>query len=258
MSGLVRLEGAAADGVAVVVLDNPPMNALSFAAQTQLDEVLGELERSADVRAVVVTGATARAFSAGAEISELPLLREPGQAERVVARLHAIFDRLERLPQPTIAAIDGAAVGGGAELALACTFRVAGEKARFGLPEVSLGVIPGGGGTQRLPGVVGRARALDLVLNARVIGADEAHALGLVHRLAPAGEARSAAASWAAELAARPRTAVQAAKRALLAAGRPDGFEVERSSFAEAAVSEDMREGVSAFLDKRTPVFRHR
>jgi enoyl-CoA hydratase len=253
---LVRLDDVT-DGVATIVLDNPPMNALSFAAQEQLDEILRDVEQRDDVRAVVVTGA-GRVFSAGAEIGELEDLRRPGESRRIVARLHAILDRLEHLPQPSIAAIDGAAVGGGTELALACTFRVAGQSAKLGLPEVGLGVVPGGGGPQRLPALVGAAVALELILTGRLVAADEARDIGLVHRVVEKRGARAAASAWARELAARPKVAVQAAKRAVLAAGTDDGYAAEVDAFAAVAASADMLEGVNAFLEKRPPAFSHR
>ncbi|MDP1794248.1 MAG: enoyl-CoA hydratase-related protein [Acidimicrobiales bacterium] len=258
MSGLVRLEPMEADGTALLLIDNPPMNALSFALQAELDDMLGELERRNDVRAVVVAGADDRVFSAGAEITELDRLRDPDEAARIVARLHRIFARLEHLPQPTVAAIEGAAVGGGTELALACTFRVAGATARLGLPEVRLGLIPGGGGTQRLARLVGLAAALDLILGGRTLGAEDARAAGLVHRVADAGGARAAALEMAASLAALPRVAVQAAKRAVLAQGTDDGYAAELVAFVAAASSADMPEGVDAFLAKRLPRFTHR
>lgn len=210
------------------------------------------------MRAIVIAAESDRVFSAGADIAELEELRRPGESARIVSQLHATLDRLERLPQPTIAAIEGAAVGGGTELALACTFRVASERARLGLPEVGLGVIPGGGGTQRLPAVVGISAALDLVLNGRVVDAREALEIGLVNRVVPPGEARAAAVAWASELAGRPRVAVQAAKRAVLAWRTSDGYASEVEGFAEVAMSEDMVEGISAFLEKRPPEFRHR
>jgi enoyl-CoA hydratase len=258
MSGLVRLEPTDVDGVAVLVVDNPPMNALSFALQAELDEALAQLEQRDDVRVVVVAGANEKVFSAGAEITELDALRDPAEAARIVERLHRIFGRLEHLPQPTIAAIDGAAVGGGTELALACTFRIAGSSVKLGLPEVRLGLIPGGGGTQRLPRLVGVAAALEIILGGRTLGADEAVSVGLIHRVVDSGAARAAALEYASVLAAQPRVALQAAKRAVLAQGTEHGFATELNAFVAAASSDDMAEGVDAFLGKRPPRFTHR
>lgn len=242
----------------MLVIDNPPMNALSFSLQGELEVILGEIAANDGIRAVIVASSSNKVFSAGAEISELDRLRDPLEADNVVGRLHEIFDRLERLPQPTFAAIEGAAVGGGTELAMACTFRVAGRSSKLGLPEVRLGLIPGGGGTQRLPRLVGDATALELILTGRVLTADEAHELGLVHRVVDVGQALPSAVEWATEVAQNPRVAVQAAKRAILMSRTADGYAAERSSFVRCCTSDDMAEGVEAFLAKRPPSFTHR
>jgi enoyl-CoA hydratase len=247
------------DGVGVVEIANPPMNALSRAVAEGLTRVLDELEGGArpDVRALVVVG-EGRAFSAGAEIAELADLADPERADAQVRRMHALFARLEALGLPTIAALDGPAVGGGLELALACDLRVAVARARLGLPEVTLGLIAGAGGTQRLPAVIGPAAARELVLTGRLVGAVEARALGLVHRVVDDGTARDAAIAWAAELAALPARALAAAKVALAAAGTDGGYDVEREAFGTAARTADAAEGIAAFLEKRPATFTHR
>ncbi len=255
---VVRLEGTDVEGVGLLVIDNPPMNTLSRAVQQQLRGLLDEVASREDLRVLVVAGGSERAFSAGADISELGALAEPGEAERISGALHDTFAMLEQIPQVTIAAVDGFALGGGTELALACTLRVVGPTAKMGLPEVGLGLIPGAGGTQRMPAVVGKARALQLVLDGTRLSAAEAVELGLAHRLADDGGARAEALAWAAELAARPRVALWAAKRAVLAAGGPEGYSVELAEFGRAARSADMVEGVSAFLERREPRFSHR
>lgn len=251
----------AVEGVAVVRIANPPLNLVSRAVLRALDDCVAALAAEPGLRAAVVAGAGERAFSAGADIKEFPdfiATEPPSEAVRPGQRA---FDRLAALPVPTIAAIEGAALGGGCELALACDLRVAGETARLGFPETGLGLFPCYGGTQRLPRLVGMAVAKELIFTGRHVEADEALRLGLVNRVVPAGQALAAAVALAEGLASRAGRALAAAKRAIDAAGRlplEEGLRLEAELAGALFHTEDVREGIAAFIEKRSPRFNHR
>ena len=249
----------ARDGVALVSLDRrEARNALSFALLADLDEVLAVLDDDDSCRAIVITGAGERAFAAGADIRDLASsTREQLRREDPFA----VIDRVGRLRTPVIAAVRGYALGGGCELAMACDIVVAGDDAVFGQPELSIGVIPGAGGTQRLARAVGRARAMDLVLTGRQVRADEAERLGMVSVVVPAAEVLETALDRATAIAALPVEAVRAAKAAVNAAQRlplDEGLRFERERFEALFDTHDQEEGMVAFLEKRPPVWRHR
>jgi enoyl-CoA hydratase/carnithine racemase len=259
MNELVHLE---LGRVARLTLDAPPLNLVTRELLRELDAALATLEAAdpGDVRVVVVTGAGERAFSAGSHVGEFETQR--GTAGRTRHELESgVARRLAELPMPTIAAIEGNALGGGLELALCCDLRVASERARLGLPEVRLAVTPGAGGTQRLPRVVGSARARELILTGRVIDAAEAERIGLVSRVVPAGEAVTAAESIAAEIAARGPIAVREAKRLVAMSTDADldaGLAAELDASDRVFASEDMLEGARSFFEKREPEYRGR
>jgi len=234
------------DNVALVHLDRPKANALSGA-------VLGQLQAAAeglrdDPPGAVVLWGGRRIFAAGADIVEL----EGGGAEAVTANFGTALGALAAIPRATIAAVNGYALGGGLELALACDFRVCAEDARFGLPEVLLGVIPGGGGTQRLPRLIGTSRAKELIYSGRQVRADEALAIGLVNRVVAPDYVLEAALTWAAELAAGALVAHALAKSAVdrgLEGSLEAGLVVEQQAFAAAARTEDAGRGIASFLE---------
>lgn len=244
------------NGVTLLGLNAPPLNPLSTAMQQELLAVLESLETCQETRAVVIHG-HGKAFSAGAEISELPDLADPDKCRARVELAHQVAHRLVALPHPTIAAIDGAAVGGGAELALACDFRVMSSAGKIGLPEVNLGLIPGAGGTQLLVRAVGYAAAAELIFSGDIIDSERALSLGLIQRAVDNGTALEEAERWAEQLAAKPHQAVLQAKRAMLAAGQIGGYDVELDAFVAVTGSPDGQEGIEAFLQKRQPVFQH-
>lgn len=247
------------DGVATVTVDNPPANAMGRAVLQGLGEVAEELAQNHGVRAVVLTGAGDVAFMAGADISEFQELQaEPGGLDRHSLMARGVFDSWQALPQPLIAAVGASAVGGGLEIALVCDLIVADPAARFGLPEVKLGLIPGGGGTQRLPARIGHGAAAELLLLGSLIGAERAYELGLVNRIAEPGGALALAQEVAGRIASLPRVAVTAAKRALGQSVTAQALDREREIFRETFASEDFQEGFTAFLEKRAPVFTHR
>jgi enoyl-CoA hydratase/carnithine racemase len=259
VSGLVLLESGT---VAHITLTNPPLNLVTRELLQELAETLTVLEAAApgDVRAVVVTGAGDRAFSAGSHVGEFESQREPNGRERHALE-SGVADRLARLPMPTIAAIEGNALGGGLELALCCDIRVASERAQLGLPEVRLAVTPGAGGTQRLPRVVGQARAREMILTGRILSAEEAERIGLVTQVVPAGQAVAAADAIAAEIATRGPIAVREAKRLVDLAWHADietGLAAELDASDRVFASEDMVEGARSFFEKRAPEYRGR
>ena len=257
MSELVALE---LGRVAHVELANPPLNLFTGELVLQLRDALRAIEAAGDVRAVVVSGRGERAFSAGSHVGEFE--EQAGEAGRDRHQLDQdVWRQLAELPMPTIAAIEGHCLGGGLELALCCDIRIASETARLGLPEVKLAVIPGSGGTQRLPRVVGTTRAKELILTGRVLTASEAELIGLVNRVVPAGGAVAAARELGGEIAGRGPVAVREAKRLIdaaldreIGAGLAAEFEASERIFA----TEDMVEGARAFFEKRDPDYHGR
>jgi enoyl-CoA hydratase len=259
VSGLIALE---LGRVAHLELANPPLNLVTPALLDGLEAALAALEAAdpGEVRAVVVTGRGDRAFSAGSDVGGFEAHRGAGGRAAFV-REEAIGSRLATLPMPTIAAIEGNALGGGLELALCCDIRVASERARLGLPEVRLAVTPGAGGTQRLPRTVGLARARELILTGRIVTAAEAERIGLVHEVVPNGEARARADAIAADIADRGPLAVREAKRLLDLALDVDleaGLAAELDASERVFATEDIVEGVRAFFGKRAPEYRGR
>jgi enoyl-CoA hydratase/carnithine racemase len=236
------------DGVAVLRLNRPPLNPLSRALLGQLTTLATELAGDPAVKAVVLVGSD-RALAAGADIDEFGGAAE---ARLVAAGFRAAGDALGAIPRPVIAAISGYALGGGLELALACDLRIASVSARVGQPEILLGIIPGGGGTQRLSRLVGPARAKELIWSGRQVRADEALAIGLVDRIVPAEELESAALAWAASFASGAVVAMGHAKRAIDEGfGLPLGaaLDLEAACFADSFVSEDAATGIASFKE---------
>jgi enoyl-CoA hydratase len=246
------------DGVEIVVLQNPPVNALSTGLLTELDRVVAEIEQDERVRAVVLTG-DGQYFSAGADVKEMATL-DIARAPEIARAGLATYARLAGLRVPVVAALNGLAVGGGLELALSCDLRIAGESAKLGAPEVKLGLIPAYGGTQRLPRLVGLAKAKELIFTGSFITAAEALRIGLVNKTVPAGQELRAARDLAHTIAKNAPRAVQAAKRSMregLEMPLAAGIENETRLFAsEVLASEDLGEGFAAFLEHRPPKFQ--
>ena len=259
MSELVRLELGT---VARLTIANPPLNLVTWELLADFQTALATLEAAdpGDVRAVVVTGEGERAFSAGSHVGEFEEQRGERGRERHALE-SGVARRLAELPMPTIAAIEGNALGGGLELALCCDLRVASARAKLGLPEVRLAVTPGAGGTQRLPRVVGAARAREMILTGKVLTAAEAERIGLVHEVVPDGEAVVRATEIGEEIALRGPLAVREAKRLLDLAIETDidtGLAAEMDASARVFESEDMLEGARSFFEKRAPEYRGR
>ncbi|QJQ96138.1 MULTISPECIES: enoyl-CoA hydratase/isomerase family protein [Halomonadaceae] len=245
-------------GVVRLTIDRPKaLNALNSAVITELDATLATLEMRDDLRGVLITGGGEKSFVAGADIAEMRD-KSPEQARQFASQALATLKRLERLPVPVVALVNGYCLGGGCELALACDWAVASDNALFGQPEVLLGVIPGFGGTQRLPRRVGPAMALDLVTTGRKIDAQEALRIGLVNRVVPQGHLDAYAEELAGQLAGNGPHAVRAAKQAVHDGMDQDldaALALETSLFALGFAGEEQREGMSAFIEKRKPHF---
>ncbi|HVR60746.1 MAG TPA: enoyl-CoA hydratase-related protein [Polyangia bacterium] len=250
------------DGAVLTLTINRPkaLNALDAATIQALAEAVGGVAATPDIRCVVLTGAGEKAFVAGADIAAMASLNS-WEARSFSALGHALGDALEALPVPVIAAVNGFALGGGCELALACDFIYASRAARFGQPEVNLGLIPGFGGTQRLPRRIGVARARELVFTGELIGAEEALRIGLVNKLCEPGELLPKARAAAAVIAAKPPLAIAEAKRALRRSEElplSAGNQLEQQLFAGLFATADRREGMQAFLEKRPAKFQGR
>jgi len=247
--------------VAVVTINRPhKLNALNAQTKARLKELLLHIRTDAEIDVVIITGAGDKAFGAGTDIGELRSLDvEGGKAFAIGGQ--EVFDLIENLGKPVIAAVNGYALGGGCELALACHLRVASENARFGQPEVNLGIIPGYGGTQRLARLVGKGRAMELILTGNQIDAVEAHRIGLVNRVVPHGDLMTAATSLARAISAKGQLAIRMALKAVnmtQETNLSDGLKLEASLFGVSVASEDAAEGLGAFLEKRKPVFKNR
>ena len=245
--------------VAILTLNRPKvLNALNSQTLTELANAMAACKDDAGVRAIVLTGAGDKSFVAGADINELAAL-SPVEGKEHARRGQQIFDAIEQLGKPVIAAINGFALGGGCELAMACTLRIAADTARFGQPEINLGLIPGYAGSQRLPRLVGRGVALELLLTGDMIGAQRAYEIGLVNRVVPAADLMTEATRVAHTLAAKAPIAVRYILDAVhqgLDSPFAQGEYLETSLFGTIASSEDMREGTTAFLEKRKAVWQ--
>jgi enoyl-CoA hydratase len=244
-------------GILTVTVNRPDkMNALNKEVMSDVDAVINEIETNTEVKAVIITGSGEKAFVAGADISEfVGLSKEEGQA--LAKKGQDIFSRIENNSKPIVAAVNGFALGGGCELAMACHFRVASDNARFGQPEVNLGLIPGYGGTQRLVQLIGKGRALELLMSGNMIDASIALEYGLVNHVVPLDDLLPKARMILEQIITKAPLAVAkciTAANAVFASG--NGYEVELNAFGECFVTNDMKEGTSAFLEKRKPQFK--
>ena len=246
--------------IATVTINRPDkLNALNAQAKTELRELFTRLKTDASVDVVILTGAGEKAFVAGTDIKELTVLNGVTGKE-FSAKGQEVFDLIENLGKPVIAAVNGYALGGGCELALACHIRIASENARFGQPEVNLGIIPGYGGTQRLARLIGRGRAMELILTGNQVDAQEAVRMGLVNTVVPPSDLMPSALRLAQQIAGKGQVAVRMALKAVNMTQETllsDGQKLEASLFGVCCESGDFKEGTTAFLEKRKPVFRN-
>ena len=250
------------DGAIAAITINRPkvLNALNAQTLDELRRAVLDLQRDAAIRVVILTGAGEKSFVAGADINELAVQTPTGGREHALTGQH-VFDLIENLGKPVIAAVNGYALGGGCELAMACTLRIAADTAKIGQPEIALGLIPGYAGTQRLPRLVGKGRAMEMILTGMPIGADEAHRIGLINRVVPAAQLMDEAKKLAAQLTASAPIAMRYIVNAItkgVEMSFAEACQYEAALFGLVASTEDMREGTAAFLEKRKAAFKGR
>ena len=247
--------------VAIVTIDHRPVNALDRQTLQELGQAADALKNDAAVKVVIVTGGGSLAFVAGADIKEVGQLASAQEAQQMAALGQHVFLKLQRLGKPVIAAINGVCLGGGLELAMSCHLRIAGDRARFGQPEVNLGIMPGWGGTQRLPRLIGKMKATEWILTGDMYTAQEAARLGLVNMVVPQDQVLKAAKDMARKIAAKGGVAIAQSLAAIeegMDLPLEQGLAKEASAFSRVASSEDSKEGVKAFLEKRQPRFQDR
>ena len=244
------------DHVATVTIANPPANALSNAVMAELEAVIDKIAKDPQVKAVVITGA-GNMFVAGADIKEISTISSGKIGTEITTKWQTIYNKIEQLQKPVIAAINGLfCLGGGLELAMACHIRIAGDRVRIGLPEIDLGIMPGLGGTQRLPRIVGPSKATELILTGDKITAREAEEIGLVNKVVPDADVLKQAQGLAKKIASKGQLAVRAAMKAIgiaISAPLAEGLKKESELFGSLSETADMKEGIAAFLQKRQP-----
>jgi enoyl-CoA hydratase/carnithine racemase len=250
------------DKIAVLTVDHPPVNSFNSQVVTDLEEAIDGLLADDEVKAIIITGGGTNAFVAGADIPEIKDLFESAD-EAAAAEFgeqgHRTFFKIERSPKPVIAAINGFCLGGGLELAMACHMRICSDRARLGQPEINLGIIPGWGGTQRLPRLVGKGKAIEMILTGDMITAQEAYRIGLVNKVVPAGAVLKEAQGLARKIVSKSKFPAAAALQAIsqgLEVTIDEGLKIETQEFGKLTDTEDAREGVSAFLEKRQAQFK--
>jgi enoyl-CoA hydratase/carnithine racemase len=245
------------NGVAAITLNHPPVNMLTPQLLNELEMTLDGLAADEQVKVVTITGA-GRVFIAGADINVIASIRSAEEGTELARRGQAVLNKIEASDKPVIAAINGMCLGGGLELALCCHLRIAADAARLGQPEINLGIMPGFGGTQRLPRLIGRAKALELMLTGEPLSATEAKAIGLVSHVVPADDLLRQTQGLARKIASKGQLAVRAVLRAVRKASSlplPDGLALEARLFGDICETQDKQEGVAAFLEKRHPKF---
>ena len=249
------------DRIAIVTLDHRPVNALNRKTLQELGDVIDAIRAEAAVKVVILTGAGSLAFVAGADIKEIAELESAKAAQDLAVLGQTVFLKIQRLRKPVIAAINGVCLGGGCELAMACHLRISGDRARFGQPEINLGIIPGWGGTQRLPRLIGKTKATEWILTGDFITAQEAARLGLVNQLVPQDQVLKVARDFARKLASKGGVAIAQALWAIeegLELPLEQGLQKEAEAFQRVTETEDSREGIKAFTEKRQPQFKDR
>ena len=261
MADLQNAKYTVEDRIAIITLDHPPVNAFNSQTVKDLDAALDMALTDEEAKVIIITGAGRMAFVAGADINEINQIRDAEHAEELLRVGHGVFSKIETSKKPVIAAINGICLGGGLEMAMACHIRVAGDRARIGQPEINLGIIPGWGGTQRLPRIVGPSKAAEMILTGDPITAQEAYRLGLVNKVVPMGDVLKEAKGLARKIAGKSAVAIGCTMEAI-ERGRhlslAEAMEVEIQKWCALVGGVDMQEGVQAFLQKRQPQFKDR
>lgn len=249
------------DRVAIVTIDHRPVNALDRLTLQELGQAMDAIQAEAAVKVVIITGGGSLAFVAGADIKEVSQMNSVEAAKEMASLGQGVFLKIQNSAKPVIAAINGVCLGGGLELAMSCHLRITGDRARFGQPEINLGIIPGWGGTQRLARLIGRGKAIEWILTGDVVMAQEALRLGLVNQVVPQDQVLKAAKDLARKIASKGFISITQSLRAIeggLNKSLEDGLKCEAEAFSHVAMSEDSREGVKAFIEKRQPQFKDR
>lgn len=247
------------DGILIITVNRPDkMNALNKDVIEDIGKAMDDVYSNPDIKSVIITGAGEKAFVAGADISEFTSLAKAGGSALAKRGADLVFNKIENCPKPVVAAVNGFSLGGGCELAMACHFRVAAENAKFGQPEVNLGLIPGYGGTQRLTQLIGKGKCMELMMTADMIGAEEAKSLGLVNHVVPLPELLTKTKEILLKIQTKAPLAIAHIIRLVNQATKadPKGFDNEIEAFGDCFDSEDKAEGTAAFLEKRKPVFK--
>jgi enoyl-CoA hydratase/carnithine racemase len=261
MADLQNANYAIEDRIAIVTIDHPPVNAFNAQTVQDLSAAVDMALEDEAVKVVIITGAGQLAFVAGADINEINSIKDADHAMELARAGQVVLNKIERAKKPVIAAINGVCLGGGLEMAMACHMRIAGDRARIGQPEINLGIIPGWGGTQRLPRIVGPSKAAEMILTGDPITAQEAYRLGLVNKVVPMGDVLKEAKGLARKIASKSAVTIACAMDAIeRGRHRPltEALEVEIQQFGTITQSDDMKEGVQAFLQKRQPQFKDR
>jgi enoyl-CoA hydratase/carnithine racemase len=260
MNELKHVHVSIENKIAKLVIDHPPANALSAAVLSDIGSAIDSAASDPSIKAVIITG-QGRFFVAGADINQLDKIKDAAEGKALAENGQRVLDKIEQLDKPVICALNGMALGGGCELAMACHIRIAADAAKFGQPEINLGIIPGFGGTQRLARIVGPSKATELILTGDMIAADEALRLGLVNAVVPAGELEETARKLADKVASKSMPAIKAAMRAIgggLDVSLAEGLALEAKIFGEVCETADKKEGLRAFLEKRKANFQDR
>lgn len=259
MTAVLQVEKT--EGYAIITIDNPPMNVISNQVFKELDEVFAGLGADEEVNAVILTGQGEKVFAAGADIKEFPLLIGQTGIQETFLETHAILHRIDQFEKPVIAMLNGLTLGGGCELVLCCDIRIAEEHVQIGLPEITLGLFPGGGGTQRLPRLIGEARAKEMMFTGEPVTAEKAERIGLVNRVVPSGEGMEIAKKMAKRFGRSSMPALRFIKQAVdkgLELPLEEGTNLEAAYFEKVFQTEDAKEGVRAFIEKRKPAFQNK
>lgn len=257
MGALIKISKE--ESVGILTLDNPPVNILNSQALQELDQAVDQMLADTSVKVVIFTGAGPNVFIAGADVKEIAKIDNAKQGEELALKGQGLINKLENAKKPFIAAINGVCLGGGNELAMACHMRIASDRAKFGQPEILLGIIPGFGGTQRMLRLCGLAKAREIILTGDNITAQEAFRIGLVNKVVPDGEVLKQSLGLAKKIAAKGRVAIELIQEAIHEGAKlslSDGLKLEARLFGKVAETQDKKEGVTAFLEKRQPKFQ--